>query len=439
MAIYYSNTITSFGFNQALVQRKDITERHINSVFTFDLTISIFLAGMFYFMAPVIASFFNSPESKNVIRVLSIVFVLTTLHDMPYTLLRRNINFKTISLIDTVKEISMALITLLLAILGLKYWAIVFGQLIPLFLATIYLLYKVGWIPRISYHHASIKELFSFGIWSFINMQMYFFSTRIDRIIIGRGLTPSLLGLYDKAKSLSQMPSESIAMNINAVLFSSFSRMQHDKKELHNIFTKGLVIISMINFPIYITLYALAYPIVLVLFGEKWSAMAVTLQILSLSGFFTTFSGLFSVMIAGAGEFSKYVIRLTIAVIFLIIESLFLVKFGIEAVAIGIVLFSFMVFILNFNLIKKISDFTWAKLFICILPSVFSCLIMLSSIQVYKLFIREATILSLISMLSIGAISYLIPLMLFPGIILKEIRSSVIKDFKKVWIGIKNS
>lgn len=438
MAIYYSNTITSLGFNQALVQRKEITEKHINSVFTFNLAISIILVCIFYLMAPVIASFFSSPESKNVIRVLSTVFILTTLHEIPYTLLRRDINFKTISLIDTTKEVSMTLITLALVMVGFKYWAIVLGHLIPLFFVMLYLLYRVGWRPRISYHHASLKELFNFGIWSFINTQIYFFSTRIDRLIIGRALTPAILGLYDKAKSLSQMPSESIGTNINTVLFSSFSRSQQGAEELKNILRKALVLISAINFPIYIGLYAVAPHFVLVLLGEKWRQMIAPLQILCIGGFFASFNGLFSAFNFGTENYRKHNIRVIIATCFLIAESIFLVRFGIEAVAAGVAIYSLIVFYLTYEIIREKFNMPWKELIACILPAILAGTIMFLVIKAYYIaFSKEFTFISLFSMVVIGALTYIISIVILPMAILDNIRTSIYNDFEKAWTKFK--
>ena len=139
MVIYYANSFTNFGFNQALVQRKDITEKHINSVFTFDLVISLAMGLLALLSSDAISRFFNSPESADVIRILSLVFILTTLHDLPYILLRREIEFKTISIVDMFREIGMSLLTLVLAYYGFSDWSIVWGHLVPLFLAAILL------------------------------------------------------------------------------------------------------------------------------------------------------------------------------------------------------------------------------------------------------------------------------------------------------------
>lgn len=437
MLIYYSNTITNFGFNQALVQRKDLSERHINSVFTFDLAVSMFLASFFYIFAPSISDFFHSPESKDVIRVLSVIFVLTSLHDLPYTLLKRRIDFKTIAMVDTVKEISMSLLTVVLAIYGFRYWAIVFGQIIPLFFATIYLLGRVG-LPRVSYHHASLKELFSFGFWSFINMQVYFFNTRIDRLIIGRVLTPSILGLYEKAKSLQQMPAESIGGNINTVLFSSFSRVQHNRGELTNMLRKGLMIVFALTFPIYLGFLAIAPHFILVLLGEKWRGMIVVLQILLIGGLFVSLTRFLFVCISGAGDFQRGIKRNILGACFLMGVSLFLVRFGIEAVAVGIVLSSIIDFYLAFDLARENFDFHWKDFLSCILPVLISSFMMFLAVEASLIFyFKEPTVLNLLGGVIVGVIAYCVPLLLIPSLLLDELRSSVYNDCGKVWMRVK--
>ena len=241
-AIYYANSFTNFGFNQALIQRAEISDDHVNSVFVFDIFISALLASLIFLSSGYIAEFFNSPESADVIRVLSIVFIISTLHDLPYVLLKRDLEFKIISIVDTVREVSMAIITFVFAYYGHKYWSIVWGHLIPLFFAMLYLLIKLKRPLRFVYHHKSIRELFDFSIWSFINMQVSFVSNRIDRIVIGKALDVSALGIYEKSKAIIQMPSTSIVDNITSILFSSFSRVQNDVNQINKIFRKGLMI-----------------------------------------------------------------------------------------------------------------------------------------------------------------------------------------------------
>jgi len=440
MAIYYSNSFTNFGFNQALVQRKEITEKHVNSVFTFDLVFSIFMATLIFTVSGHIAAFFNSPESRNVIRVLSFVFILTTLHDLPYILLRRDIDFKILSIVDMVREVSMSIITLVLAYLGFRYWSMVWGHLIPLFFATLYLLYKVKRPLKLSYHHTSIKDLFNFSIWSFIQMQVSFISNRIDRIIIGRALNIPLLGNYEKAKALMQMPSESMTDKITTVLFSSFSRVQHNKEEIKNFFNKGLVLVSALNFPIYFGLYAVAPHFVLVLLGEKWRLMIAPLQILAIAGIFFSLNSLLSALAVSTGHYKSYTIRFAASTCILIIGCLLAVNSGIEAVAAVLILYAFVLFYLSFALLKNVFDLNWKNLAACVFPALSASIVMAVTLEVGKAYyFGPITLFNLIALVTLGGFVYISFMAVVPSTILNDIRSSIYRDFNKVWVKVRGT
>lgn len=434
IVIYYSNTITNFGFNQALVQRKEITNTHINSVFTIDLTISLVMTTIFYIFAPTISSFFNSPESKDVIRVMSLVFILTALYDLPYNLFRRSLNFKIISLVDITKNFITSLLVLLLAHIGYKYWAIVYGQLVPLFFAAVYLIFKSGWFPRILFQYAPLKELFNFGFWSFVRAQVYFLSTRIDRIIVGKFLDTAILGLYDKAKSLSQMPVESISGNITTVLSSTFSRIQHDNNDdILRIFKKSVIVTSAIIIPICLGLYSVAGPFVRIMLGEKWAPMIIPFQLMCISGIFISLNELFGSILVGLGFYGEYSIRQIIYTILLSITSLVLVWRGIEAVAIGIIFNSVLIFYMNFNIIRKKLNTKWKNLFSWISPILLCSFIMFLAIGVYAYFYDVNRLYNFVLTILIGITIYIISILFIPINNLDIIRIPVKQNMSYYW------
>lgn len=431
MVIYYANTITNLGLNQALVQRKEITERQINSVFTIDLTISILLVAIFYGLAPYVAVFFKSPESMEVIRVVSFIFILTTFQELPHALLRRELNFKVVSIINISREVAMSALTLLLAFKGFGYWSIVWGSLLPLLVSSVYMGHKAGWVPKISYHHESARKLFHFGIWSFVNSQVHFFSTRIDRIVLGKFLGPSLLGLYDKAKGLSQMPRESIGGNINTVFFSSFSRSQKNDEELAGMLKKGLMITSLLCFPLYFGLFAVSEQFVIVLLGEKWRAAILPLQILCAGGLIESLNGILANFVIGTGNYQKYTVRIIFSTVFLFLMSLFFVKWGIAAVAVGVVLYWLVQFFLTFSLLQEKISFSLIEYTKSIMPALLCSLIMFFSIQLaYSSFFENMNFLNLVSLVVIGISVYATSVLIIPSSNLAYLRNTILSDVK---------
>jgi O-antigen/teichoic acid export membrane protein len=440
MIIFYSNTLTNLGFKSALVQRKEITDEHISSVFTADLTLSFFMACLFYFLAPAIAAFFHSPESVPVIRVMSLTFVITSFYDLPYTLFRRELNFKVITLVDTVKETFMSTITVVLAYLGFKYWSIVWGQLVPLTLAAIFLIVKIERKPALSFRYGALKDLFNYGIWSFVRSQLFFFSSRLDRLIVGRYLGPAVLGIYDKSKSLSQMPTESISSNINNVLYSSFSRIQDKKDELLNMLRKSIVLTSVINFPIFAGLFAIAPHFVPVVLGEKWNPMIIPLKIMCISGICASFSGLFLTAAVNIGNYRKYTIRLMIATGLLFILWLILVRWGIVAVALGAVVYALVTFFIGIGIVREKIPLLWRDFASCIVPALIGCVVMLLCVKsIYALFITRYTLINLMAIVLAGALTYAAVMLLIPGNALESLRSSLKRDLNAAWTKFKNT
>jgi PST family polysaccharide transporter len=438
MIIFYSNTLTNLGFKSALVQRKEITDDHIKSVFTADLSISVFMACLFYFLAPAIAAFFHSPESLPVIRVMSLTFVITTFYDLPYTLFRRDLDFKVITLVDTVKEVFMSTITVVLAFLGFKYWSIVWGQLVPLALAACYLIVKTERKPALSFKYSALKDLFSYGIWSFVRSQLAFFSSRLDRLIVGRYLGTSVLGIYDKSKSLSQMPTESISSNINNVLYSSFSRIQDKKDELVNMIKKSVVLTSVINFPIFAGLYAIADHFVPVVLGEKWNAMIIPLKIMCVSGIFASFSGLFLTAAVNVGNYKKYTVRQTIATGLLFILWLFVVRWGINAVALGAVVYALVTFFVGIGIVRETIPLSWREFANCVVPALIGCAVMLICVEsIYAVFIARYTWMNLAAVVSAGAVTYGAVMLKIPSTALENLRFSVRRDLNTAWSKFK--
>src|SRR3546814_12584860 len=59
--IQVSQVLIIAGFNQALIQRKVVSDEDYSSVFWINLVVSFFLYGVTFFCAPLIADFYSQP------------------------------------------------------------------------------------------------------------------------------------------------------------------------------------------------------------------------------------------------------------------------------------------------------------------------------------------------------------------------------------------
>jgi len=60
--MYYANSITNLGLNQALVQKDRIASIHVNSVFSVDLAVSFFMAIFFIIFSKILLDFSIRPR-----------------------------------------------------------------------------------------------------------------------------------------------------------------------------------------------------------------------------------------------------------------------------------------------------------------------------------------------------------------------------------------
>jgi O-antigen/teichoic acid export membrane protein len=334
----------------------------------------------------------------------------------------------------------MSVATLLLALNSLGYWALVFGKLIQLLVSTVVIGYMAGWVPAISYDHRSMKDVFHFGAWNFTKTQLGFLSNHVDKFIIGRWLGSASLGFYDKAMSLASSPINSLTMNINSVMFSSFSTNKQDKYLLQAHFKKGLSLISFINFPIYIGLIVVAPYFVYSMLGEKWAPMIRPLQII-LIGFITkSFGGLTASLNVGIGNYREHTIRFSIAMAVFIVSCFFLVTFNITGIAVSFLIFGIVETCMLMGLALKGIGLVWREIVMPIYPgAAASALMLLITSSVSHFLLLDYSAINMLLIAITGIVSYGLYILFDRSTFTNEFKKLVGRDLKGVLAMVSNA
>jgi len=431
MLIGYANLFTNFGLGEAIIQKRIEDKETLNSIFTFNITFSICLAILFFFSSRFIADFFESIECKNVIKVLSLVFIVSAFAVVPQAMLRRDMNFRTLSLTDLISSLLMSLITVALALNEFGYWSLVFGQLIPSVLITAFLCVKVRWIPLFNYKHSTMKDILNFGMWNFIRTQMGFLAQHTDRFIAGKWLGAVNLGFYDKALTISETPYNAVTMNINGVMFSSFSRTSHDRHQIQQLFRKSLALLSFINFPIYFGMIAIAPYFVHVLLGDKWLPMVVPMQIVLFSCLFKTFSGITASLNVAVGKYKDHTKRVLVAVIVFAAVCLLLLRLGIVGVAVGYLIFNLLQVILSMNISLQSTDLTWRDVWTpARLPILSSIFMFLITETMAWIFLWQHTMKNMFLLIAVGICTYCFFILFIYIAMTRNFRKVTLMDIK---------
>lgn len=166
------------------------------------------------------------------------------------------------------------------AYLGYGLWALVIMGVVSSLLGLIQTWFVVRWLPKAGWSKDSFKYLWSFGnkiIATYILDQVY---QNITPIVIGKYYSPAQLGQYNRAQGYADLPSKQVTGMVQGVTFPVLSKLQGDKEKLAEKYRMMIKTLSFVVTPIMLGLSALAYPVVVVLVGEKWVPCVIFLQVM---------------------------------------------------------------------------------------------------------------------------------------------------------------
>lgn len=282
--IAVSNSIIDSGFSNALIRKTRIERVDYNTVFYFNLTVSILIYVLLYLAAPAISVFFKEPVLVEVVRIIGWVLIINALAIIPRTQFVREVDFKTQTKVSLISSISSGVIGIGMALGGMGVWSLVGQQLSRQFLNTLFLWVYSKWHPVWEFSTESFKELFGFGSKLLLSGLLNTIYKNIYYIVIGRFYTSAQLGQYTRAEQFNMIFSSNLTSVVQRVSYPVLSSIQEEPERLREGYRKVIKITMLITFACMLGLAAVAKPLILILIGEKWLPAVYFLQIICFSG-----------------------------------------------------------------------------------------------------------------------------------------------------------
>ena len=414
IVIFYSNSLTNFGFSTALINKKKIDNHHINSLFTIDFLISCLLCLLTVLFSGFIAGFFKIEELDHVLQALAAIFVITSFRMVPMALLKRDLRFKAVSLIEIFASLSQALTVLTLAYFGFHYWSIVTGMILGNIIGSSSALVAANWKPRLLIDLNAVKEVINYASWNFFEAQLRLIENFMDKFIVGKFLGPVNLGYYEKAIGFAFMPVESLVHKITGVMFSTFSRNKTDDGILLYYLERSIVLNTVICFPVFAGFAVISDYFVLVFLGEKWAPMIPPLYfLLGAYGLYSVVASM-NVFNLATGSYKPQITSRIVCMVFLAIALCALTNRGITAVAVIMLLYHALFLSCSFVLVGRRMHIGIGRFAGWVLPAILCTALMAITVRVSATgLLVEKTLFNLLSLVGIGGGTYVVSFFLF--------------------------
>lgn len=286
----------------ALVQRREITEADRSTVFWTTLGMGAISALVGIGVSGYVADIFGQHEVKKLFIALSVGLFISGFSVTQMALLTRDLAYRSIEIREIFATVIAAVCALGVAIAGFGPWAIITNYLVFTAASAILVWFLTAWRPTMTYSRASLVDLGSFGLRVFGARIMGWGNSNMDNVLVGRYLGAPALGAYALAYNVMYLPITRISLPLAGVFSPAYARMQHDPERLRSAWLRSKELISTLLAPAFVVSIVVAPDLIPVVFGQKWHAAVIPIQLLSLAGLAQTLVGLHWSILTALGQ-----------------------------------------------------------------------------------------------------------------------------------------
>lgn len=280
----FAGLFAAGGMGQALIRAKAVEEADFNSVFTAQLLMGGLIYSIFFLIAPWFADSFGDPLYGDLLRVSALSFLIRPMANVATAKLSREMLFKRLSMIGIAVLPVGGAASIIMALNGMGPWSLILSSIFGTMVSNIILVEASGWRPNMRMEVARVKQFASFGAKFMANGLLIYFKSQTGNFIITKTMGAAPLGLYNKATSLAEIPRQTIVGSLYQTIFRGLAKVQDNKDVTKYMYLRTIELITVYTLPIYVGIWWLAQPFILVVYGEKWLGAAEPLQVLALSG-----------------------------------------------------------------------------------------------------------------------------------------------------------
>lgn len=275
--------VVDSGFSNALIRKKNVTNEDYNTLFIFNLVVSIALFAFLFVVAPCIASFFERPQLIELVRVMGLILILQALSIVHNTILTKKIDFKTKTKASVISAVASGVIGVAMAFAGFGVWSLVVQHLSRQFIYSIFLWFLNKWCPNPIVSIESLKYMWGFGWKLLVSGLLNNIWNEIYQVVVGKFYNPATLGQYTRSRQYAWLFSSNLTSIIQRVSYPVLAEIQNNQERLVSGYRRIIKTTMFITAILMLSMGAVAEPLIYCLIGPQWYQAATFLPLICIS------------------------------------------------------------------------------------------------------------------------------------------------------------
>ena len=335
-----AGSLQDSGFVAAIANRKQVGHDDYNAVFWFNILVSLFMYGVLYVCAPLIASFFNQPVLVGLSRYNFLGFVVAAFGIAPSAYLFRELKVKQKSIALILSITISGIVGVAMALNGFSYWGIATQSITYVLVRTIVCWFFTPWRPSFKVNFYPLKYLFAFSYRLLITNIFQRFNWNIFSFILGKFYTRIDVGNYTKSAEWFNMGGEVVNGMVNAVAQPVLAKVVDDSERQLRVFRKMLRFTAFVAFPLMLGMSLVAKELIVVVITDKWLESARMLQILAVWGAFMPVQSMLTNLLVSRGRSAIFMWCTIIQGLLTLTMLLLMKEYGIKSMLVAYCIFN---------------------------------------------------------------------------------------------------
>jgi len=282
MATTFSLLVSSFGLNgftEAVIQFEKIDRYTASNLFWLNLGAGLILATAFAAAGSLMVRLYGNPRLASVAIGLALGIFISSSSVIHLALLKRAMCFAATSSNDVIGRVMMTAVSIVLALKGWGYWALVVGIVAQQLSVTLGAWWLCPWIPSLPRRTGNTSAMVSFAAKVYGQFSVAYCQQNVDNLIVGWRFNAVALGFYKKAFDLFALNASQLTAPLSNVALAALSRLNQDQDRFRRYLASSLGMIAFVGMAMGADLTLVGKDVVRLVLGEKWSESGRIFQI----------------------------------------------------------------------------------------------------------------------------------------------------------------
>ena len=295
-----------YGIVGVLINLKHPTRNDYNSVFWFNVLVSLTVYAVLFFCAPLIAKFFHEPRLTTLSRFVFLTFLISSLGITSNAYMTKNMMNRELMVCGGVALLGSGTVGTVLAFNGFAYWSLAWQQVVYITLLNLCRFYYTPRIANLHIDFGPVRRMFRFGMRLLVTNIINTLSQNVLTFIFGRLYPMHAVGNFSQANKWNTMADSFVANTVGQIAQPVMVSVKEEPGREKQVFRKMMRFTAFLSFPAMFGLALVANEFILLTIGPKWTGSVILLQMLCVGGAFVPFYTLYQNLAISRGRSDIY-------------------------------------------------------------------------------------------------------------------------------------